>query len=201
MRRVFVAGDSEKDARPVDAGQDGVSDDDELSVLLIDLYLKFKLRYYQKVLKQFQNRKASLSADEGYSAEAIYALGSPTVSEFANFMQISPQSAAYKVGNLVKKGYVTKSRSEEDKREFRLSVTDRFMKYYVLGNRYVFDVSGRIRANFSKDELEKFTNMLRRIVDELTDEISNPLPDVNVVKEMTGDSDVYPGEPGTDAEG
>ena len=28
----------------------------ELESLLVDLYLKFKLRYYQKVLKRFQDR-------------------------------------------------------------------------------------------------------------------------------------------------
>lgn len=187
-------------SRPPERGD--ASQGSELESLLVDLYLKFKLRYYQKVLKRFQDRKSSLSADEAYSAEAIYALGKPTVSEFANFMQISPQSAAYKVGNLVKKGYVTKSRGEEDKREFRLEVTDRFMKYYVISSRYVFDVAGRIKESFNQEEVDRFAEMLRRIVDDLTDEISNPLPDVGVIKELSDENgEVYPGTPTTPQEG
>lgn len=44
----------------------------------------------------------------------------PTVNEFASFVQISPPNAAYKVNSLIRKGYLKKVQSQEDKREYRL---------------------------------------------------------------------------------
>ncbi len=73
------------------------------------MYTKFKLHFYQEIFQRFQSREASLTTVERpFCMEAIQALGSPTVNEFATFMRISPPNAAYKVNSLVKKGYLRK---------------------------------------------------------------------------------------------
>ena len=59
-------------------------------------YTKFKLHFYRAVFSRFQTREASLTTVETFCMEAIQALGSPTVNEFATFMRISPPNAAYK---------------------------------------------------------------------------------------------------------
>ena len=93
------------------------------------VYTKFKLHFYQEIFQRFQNREASLTTVEVFCTETIQALGRPTVNEFASFMKISPPNAAYKVNSLVKKGYVRRVQSQEDRREFLLDVTQKYFDY------------------------------------------------------------------------
>ena len=83
---------------------------------------------------------------------------------------ISP-NAAYKINNLVKKGYLKKVQSEEDKREYHLEVTQKYIDYYNISNTYLKTVMGRIEDRFSKEELETMERMLNVISAELMPEI------------------------------
>ena len=91
------------------------------------VYTKFKLHFYQEIFRRFQSREASLTTMETFCMESIQALGSPTVNEFATFMCISTPNAAYKVNSLVEKGYIRKIRSEKDRREYHLEVTQKYL--------------------------------------------------------------------------
>ena len=79
-------------------------------------YKEFTLRFYHELFARFQDQETGLTAAEIFAAEAIRALGSPTVNEFADFMHVSTPNAAYKINSLVRKGYVEKTRSAQDKR-------------------------------------------------------------------------------------
>lgn len=72
------------------------------------VYSKFKLHFYQKVFERWQDREASLTTVETFCMEIINAAGEPTVNEFARLANLSSPNAAYKVNNLVKKGYLKK---------------------------------------------------------------------------------------------
>lgn len=135
------------------------------------IYTKFKLQFYKKIFARFETREAALSAVETFSVEAIHALGSPSINEFASFTQISPQNAAYKVNSLIKKGYIRKVRSLRDRRQYHLQVTDRFKKYYGLSYDYISVVMRRIRKRFSPEDIETFEKMLRVISEELMPEV------------------------------
>lgn len=111
-----------------------------------DVYTKFKLHFYLQVFDRFQNREASLTTVETYCMETIQALGQPTINEFATFAKISQPNAAYKVANLIKKGYIEKVRSQNDKREYHLQVTQKYLDYYNIGNSYVLTVMERVRT-------------------------------------------------------
>ena len=93
------------------------------------VYTKFKLHFYQEIFQRFQSREASLTTVETFCMETILALGNPTINEFASFMRISSPNAAYKVNSLIKKGYVRKVQSEEDRREYHLQVTQKYIDY------------------------------------------------------------------------
>lgn len=138
-----------------------------------DVYTRFKLQFYKKIFSRFETREATLSAIETFSVEAIYALGNPTVNEFASFTQISPQNAAYKVNSLIKKGYVQKIQSEFDKREYHLQVTEKFMTYYGLSYDYIVLVMNRIRERFPEKDIEKLDEILGVIADELMPETNS----------------------------
>ncbi|MCL2606404.1 MAG: MarR family transcriptional regulator, partial [Coriobacteriia bacterium] len=81
-----------------------------------EVYTKFKLNFYQNTFDRLKERESSLSAAETYAVEVIHALNKPTVSQFAQFLQVSKSNASYKVNALIKKGYIAKVRSNRDKR-------------------------------------------------------------------------------------
>ncbi|MCI6011565.1 MAG: MarR family transcriptional regulator [Firmicutes bacterium] len=136
-----------------------------------DIYTKFKLSLYSKVFNQDINVEDALSATEVLCVELIYAMGRPTINEFASFAQLSAPNAAYKVGNLVKKGYVRKVQSEEDKREYHLEVTEKYMTTYGVTYDYIGKVMKRIRERFSPEQVEELEEILGVIDDELMPEV------------------------------
>ena len=135
------------------------------------VYTKFKLHFYQEIFERFQNREASLTTVETFAMETIQALGSPTVNEFASFMRISPPNAAYKINSLIRKGYVQKIQSAQDKREYHLQVTQKYKDYYNISNDYVHVVTERMRERFTPEECAKLEEMLAIISKELMPEI------------------------------
>ena len=106
------------------------------------------------MFEKLQERETSLTTVETFCMEIIYALDKPTVAQFADMANISSPNAAYKINNLVKKGYLKKVQSEEDKREYHLEVTQKYIDYYNISNTYLKTVMGRIEDRFSKEELE-----------------------------------------------
>ena len=120
-----------------------------------DVYSKFKLHFYQKVFSRFQAREASLTTVETFCMEIIQALGKPTINEFASFVQISPPNAAYKVNSLIKKGYLKKVQSENDRREYFLVVTQKYEDYYNISYSYLSTVMNRIKDRFSPEDVAK----------------------------------------------
>ena len=137
----------------------------------ISVYTKFKLNFYRKIFSRFETREASLTAVETFCVEVIHALGEPTANEFAQYVSISQPNATHKIQSLVKKGYVTKSRSNEDRREFTLKVTDKFFQYYNISNSYVLTVVGRIRERFTQEEIDIFERVVHAIDNELMGEV------------------------------
>ena len=135
------------------------------------VYTKFKLHFYRSIFSRFQDREASLTTVETFAMETIQALGAPTVSEFASFMKISPPNAAYKINSLVRKGYIEKIRSQQDKREYHLQVTQKYKDYYNISSDYVRQVVERIRQRFSPEECEKLDQVLTIISQELMPEV------------------------------
>ena len=101
-----------------------------------DVYTKFKLHFYQNVFQRFATREATLTTVESFCMEGIMAMGEPTIAEFSRMMQISTPNAAYKIGSLVKKGYVEKIQSTTDRREYNLRPTQKYIDYYNISYSY-----------------------------------------------------------------
>lgn len=145
-----------------------------------NVYTKFKLHFYQEIFQRFQSREASLTTVETFCVETIQALGSPTVNEFATFMRISPPNAAYKVNSLVKKGYIRKVQSVEDRREYHLEVTQKYFDYYNISTSYMVEVMDRIAQRFTPEECAKLEEMLTVVSQELMPEVS--IPDIKMTE-------------------
>jgi DNA-binding MarR family transcriptional regulator len=141
----------------------------------VDVYNKFKLHFYREVFSRFQDREASLTTTEAFCIDIIYNLDRPTIHEFAEFANISAPNAAYKVNSLIKKGYIEKVRSQKDRREYHLRVTERYLGYYRISCNYIEDVIDRVRTRFPEEDIDVFEGILEAIACELTPEIDIPL--------------------------
>ncbi len=137
----------------------------------IRVYSKFKLHFYRKVFERWQDGEDSLTTVETFCMEIINAANEPTVNEFARLANLSSPNAAYKVNNLVKKGYLQKVQSSEDKREYHLKVTQKYLDYYNVSYQYMDTVLRRMEERFSPEEVEVLTRMLKIMDQELMAEI------------------------------
>ena len=147
-----------------------------LKYAFIDVYTKFKLHFYKEIFGRFQDREASLTTVETFCMETIQALGSPTVNEFATFMNISSPNATYKVNSLIKKGYIKKIRSEDDRREYHLQVTQKYVDYYNISSSYMMKVMDRISERFPPEDCKKLEEILTVVSQELMPEVDLPHP-------------------------
>ena len=145
-----------------------------------DIYTKFKLNFYRKIFTRFNKRESSLTAVETFCVEVIHALYMPTINEFARFVKISQPNATYKVQSLMKKGYIEKIQSSEDRREYRLHVTEKYFEYYGVTTNYVNEVLGRVQHRFSPEELETLERIMDVINEELMPEIQLNRYDPNI---------------------
>ncbi|MCF0259495.1 MAG: MarR family transcriptional regulator [Erysipelotrichaceae bacterium] len=69
-----------------------------------------------------------LTIAESIALHVIFQLGSPTIIELAKALQISQSNATYLIHKLENRGYLIRERSQEDRREYHLAVTDKFEK-------------------------------------------------------------------------
>jgi DNA-binding MarR family transcriptional regulator len=129
--------------------------------------------YFRDVFRRIQNRELSLTTTEAYSVEVIGSLGEPTINEFASYIGISSPNATYKVNSLIKKGYITKEQSGEDKREVILKVTDKYYKYWNIKEKYMNIVEKRLEEKLSPEEFEMFNRIMRRISEEMMPELDD----------------------------
>ena len=151
-----------------------------LEELFEEVYKKFKLSFYKSIFKGFEDREATLTATEVFCVEVINALKKPTISELTEFMQISQPNMTYRVANLVKKGYIEKIQSQEDKREYFLVPTEKFNDYYKIRNEYVTTVIGRVEDRFTEDEVAILEKMLGMMSGELMPEVTDFIEDLKI---------------------
>ena len=134
-----------------------------LTAQITELYKRFRLMTYRKLFGRIREKDGSLSATEAYTVDVIYLLGNPTVTQLAEVLGISQPNATYKVNNLVTKGYVVKTVSEEDKRETRLQVCDRFYNYYGDLDHFTDKAVAALESEYSPEALALFTQMLHSL--------------------------------------
>ena len=139
-----------------------------------DVYNKFKLQFYRRVFELVRERDGSLSAMEAFSLEVIYMLGQPTVSQFADFLNISQSNATYKVNNLIKKGYLERQNSTVDRREYHLILSEKYYTYMNLYANYELIVMRRVAERFPPEDVAVFDRILQVMSDELMPECKKP---------------------------
>lgn len=140
------------------------------------VYLKYKLNFYKNLYRNNDsNKEDSLTVMEKFCAEAIFALQGPTVNQLAKFIGVSQPNAAYKVNNLVKKGHVEKVRSQKDRRQVHLFVTEKFKTYYKVNYTYLEDIISSLKEEVSEEELAAFKKILDVMDDGILEDVSEDM--------------------------
>ena len=134
---------------------------------LLELIEKTKLNFCCRLFRSVKEREGSLSAMEAFSLEILSSMEEPTVSKFAKLTGISQPNASYKVQSLIKKGYIKKSASENDKRENILRLTDKYYSYSSLYSEDLEKASENIEKTLTKEERMIFERVLKKLSDEL----------------------------------
>ena len=135
------------------------------------VYTKFKLHFYKQIFSRFEDREATLTTVESFCMEVIMALGEPTIAQFSHMMNLSTPNAAYKIGSLMRKGYVEKIQSAKDRREYHLRPTQKYFEYYNISYSYLHTVVERVRERFPAEDVDKLEQMLTIISEELMPEL------------------------------
>ncbi|HWT27664.1 MAG TPA: MarR family transcriptional regulator [Mobilitalea sp.] len=131
------------------------------------LYFRFRDNYCKNLFSSVNENNGSLSPTESYCVEAIFLLNRPTVHEFAEYIHISQPNATYRINSIIEKGYIRKVVSQDDKREYHLEVTDKFLDYYGANATFNTVLMNRIREKFTSEEVQVLEKMIRKIVDEI----------------------------------
>ncbi len=135
------------------------------------LFKGMKLSFYKRLFTR-QKKTGSLSASELFSLDVIRLLGRPTIGSFARFINVPLSNATYKINTLIEKGFILKRKSERDKREFYLELTEKC-------NSFEFDeaqqkaVLDRIEARLSSHQLKVLEQILLIVDEEVTKETVN----------------------------
>lgn len=143
-----------------------------LEELFNNLYDKFKIKFYQNIFKKFENRSPSLNVLELFCVEVIYALNRPNMTQLTEFMGISQPNTAYRVASLVKKGYVRKIQSEEDKREFYLEVTEKYNGYNKIKKQYIESILANLKDKVNTDEIKTFEKLISIMIDDINTQMN-----------------------------
>lgn len=128
------------------------------------IYRNFRLKLYKHIFDVMGECEGSLTATEFFAVETVGLMKNPTVSEFAEALSITSSHAAYKVRQLVSKGYLIKEPTE-DKRSYRLAVTEKFTKYYHKQDSYGAYIFDMLSKTLTQEELLQTGKLFAKFVE------------------------------------
>lgn len=123
-----------------------------LNDLLVELF-NYILLLEERNLKK--NGLKGLSINEVHIIEAIKKTETPSMSEVANRLMITPSTLSTSVNRLIQKGFVKSERSKEDRRVVLLSLTEKGQEAFRIHEEFHKKMINQIliQTNFNEDEL------------------------------------------------
>lgn len=116
-----------------------------------------------------QSEFSDLTIKEMHTIEAIGLSGTLNTSDVAKKLSITVGTLSVSVNNLVKKGYVLRSTSEEDRRVVYLSLTKKGKLLYRLHHKFHLKMVAQTLTGLSEDESTALVKGLRNLHSFLSD--------------------------------
>lgn len=110
--------------------------------------------------------RQDLTVREMHVIEAVSILevkGANTMANVAKVLSVSPGSLTTSVNALVSKGYLSRQRSEKDRRKVLVSPTEKGKEVNVCHKQFHDEMVGFVSELFSEDETELIFKVLERL--------------------------------------
>ena len=107
---------------------------------------------------------AGLSARQLEYIDIINKLDNPSLGEIAKVLELSKPSVTNIVNTLVKKGYIKKFQSDEDRRIFHVHLSNKGRKLVEMHNQTHNMIADLFRNNLDADDLEILVSILNKVV-------------------------------------
>ncbi|MEW9096805.1 MAG: MarR family transcriptional regulator [Clostridiaceae bacterium] len=131
-----------------------------LNELLVDIFNDI-LTIEQNALQSGEFK--DLSVTEMHTIEAVSLYNKRTMSEIAMDLKITVGTLTTAINNLVKKGYVERSRSEEDRRIVYVSLTKRGKLAYRIHEKFHSDMIKETILGLSEEEEKVLISSLEKL--------------------------------------
>jgi|LADL02.1.fsa_nt_gi DNA-binding MarR family transcriptional regulator len=105
-----------------------------------------------------------LTISQLHYIEAIHTMDYPTISEIADFMNISRASVTVGLNRLVNMGFIRKIRSTEDKRIFHVQLTATGLQLNNAKQKALMEYETFITEALSQEEFRQFERILEKLV-------------------------------------
>jgi DNA-binding MarR family transcriptional regulator len=133
-----------------------------LNELLVELFNYILLLEERNLKKNGLNK---LSITEIHIIEAVAKVESPSMSEVANKLMVTPGTLSTSVNKLIQKGYLQSERSEQDRRVVLLSLTEKGLEAFQIHESFHEKMISKILKNTEfKDDLV-LKNSLMKLMD------------------------------------
>ncbi len=112
-----------------------------------------------------------VSVNEAHTVDAIGLYVPKTMSAVAQKLEITMGTLTVSINHLVKKGYVSKKRSETDKRAYMLSLTEKGKALFRAHQKFHFELVRSLIVDLSDYEADMFIEALSSLNQYLSDKL------------------------------
>lgn len=128
--------------------------------------------FWEKSIKNINNtlsdrQAGSFNMNDYYYLTSIYQLGSPKLGELADKLNLTKPAISALVKRLEKNQLIIKKQSEQDKRVFRVKLTDKGIKIIEGDNKLYLELSNIISELLTNEEMDGINNLLFQVVSKL----------------------------------
>lgn len=146
---------------------------------IIDEVNSYLVRIFNEIMQiEEESLKSSefkdITIKEMHTIEAIGLVDNPTSSQVANMLGITVGTLSVSIQNLVKKDYVERVQSAEDRRIVRLKLTKKGKLLYRLHHKFHTDMVEKTLTDLEIDEAQALIKGLRNL-NQFLDEIKGKL--------------------------
>lgn len=141
-------------------GGEGVKQEELLNDILVMLFNEI-LDVEHKAL--ITGRFKEISINDMHIIDAIGIKESKNMSAVAKMMSVTVGTLTTAINNLVKKGYVTRVRSAEDKRVVLLTLTEKGVAAYEKHAAFHKKMVQTVMEGFSSEEMDVLTRALEKV--------------------------------------
>ncbi|MDO4813608.1 MAG: MarR family winged helix-turn-helix transcriptional regulator [Gemella sp.] len=131
--------------------------------------------------KQLQHGGSTLSVTEVHLLEAVVNSGeNNTVTNIAKTMLITKSTFSINASKLIKKGYLTKSRDEQDGRIVRVEITEKAKETLALHDKYHNILGDKLLEKITEEESIVLNKSLGNVLEHLKEEYKKILERDNI---------------------